>query len=145
MPNDLRAFASALSEQRHTEQSVKRFQSLLDTLPRRAEGPIRKATFDQARQLANFMQYNAPRESGALRDSIRVEQSSKSERRALVRAGGQKTTHHGYDYAFAVEFGTERQPAHPFFWTSYRIKRASISAAIKKAAIDAMGGTVKFK
>jgi len=37
-----------------------------------------------------------------------------------------------YDYSRAVEFGTAREPAHPFFWPTYRLKRSGMRRAMKR-------------
>lgn len=63
----------------------------------------------------------------------------------LVQAGGDMTTKEirkgsgvSYDYAEAFEFGTSRQHAKPFFWPTYRAKRAGIEQTINDAVEKAL-------
>jgi HK97 gp10 family phage protein len=126
-----------------TNQSVKRFQALLDALPAAIRAPITAATFDQASRLARAMTFATGRaRTTALRNSIRVEQGRRPTR-ALVRAGGPKTTVHGYDYALANEFGTSKMSAQPFFWPTYRAERKRIRRELKAAVVDELGRHVK--
>jgi HK97 gp10 family phage protein len=43
-----------------------------------------------------------------------------------------------FDHAIAFEFGTSRHHAKPFFWPTYRAKRAGIEDAISKAVETAL-------
>ena len=128
-----------------TNQSVTRFQRVLAALPKEILAPIRAATFHQAEVLRDAMKLRVHHGfTGDLRDSIRVEQG-KRETRALVKAGGAATTRHGYDYANAQEFGTEKMSAQPFFWPSYRARRPKIRREIKAAAVKAIKQIVPLK
>jgi HK97 gp10 family phage protein len=124
-----------------TNQSLSRLQALLASLPAELKAPILAETFNQAEVLRREMIFRVPVREGAgggtLRNSIRVEKGRK-EMRVLVRAGGDPTKVHGYDYALAQEFGTQKQPAQPFFWISYRKRKAGIRRAMKQAAKDAI-------
>jgi HK97 gp10 family phage protein len=58
-----------------------------------------------------------------------------------VQAGGDLTIKEvregsgvDYDYALAFEFGTSRQPARPFFWSTYQARKDEIQQAIDEAA-----------
>jgi len=113
-----------------TNQSVKRLQAILQLLPEQVKKPVRAQVFAQADVLRQAMQAKVPAESGTLRDSIRVE-PGRNEMRALVKAGGPATTHGGYDYALAQEFGTQKTPSQPYFWASYRKNKRKIRTAIK--------------
>jgi hypothetical protein len=86
----------------------------------------------EAQRMAGLMAFRAPRGEGALSQSIRIETNT-PRLRATIRAGGPSTTVGGYDYALGIEFSTERMPARPFFWPSYRARRSAARAAIKKA------------
>ena len=71
-----------------------------------------------------------------LANSIRKE-PGKKETVVVVRAGGATTTvqHSGrppYDYARAVEFGAQGNPAQPFFFASYRLMKKSIRSAMRR-------------
>jgi len=68
-----------------------------------------------------------------------------SDLEVLVQAGGELTSKEvragsgvEYDYAEAFEFGTSHQHAKPFFWPTYRAKRASIVEAIDTAVEKAL-------
>lgn len=37
-----------------------------------------------------------------------------------------------YDYSRAIEFGTKDQPAHPFFWPSWRLRRKRIKSRMRR-------------
>jgi HK97 gp10 family phage protein len=70
-----------------------------------------------------------------LANSIRKEPGRK-ETVVVVRAGGATTTvQHGgrpYDYARAVEFGTEKTPAQPFFFPTYRLMKKKMRSAMSR-------------
>ena len=101
----------------------------------------------QAGDLVSTMRSVARKDDGDLQASIVFEMQ---ELRAFVRAGGKRTTRpvrNGasatYDYAMANEHGTEKMPAQPFFFPTYRLKRkqirSGIQRAMKKAIAKAMG------
>lgn len=80
-----------------------------------------------------------------LRDSI-VSFKGNSRAAYIVQAGGKMTTKASvagrpYDYALAVEYGTQDTTAQPYFWPSYRLNRKPMKAratrAIRKAIKDA--------
>jgi HK97 gp10 family phage protein len=79
-----------------------------------------------------------------LRESIRVEKA-KRPTRFLVRAGGPKTTRGGYDYALANEFGTQKMPAQPFFWPTYRAEKKRIRRDIMRGIKAALGKQVTLR
>jgi len=123
-------------------RSLQIFRQLLELFPKELKAPILEETFVQAEQLRSEMIFRVPVRKGlvtggTLRNSIRVEKGAKP-MRVLVRAGGDTTKVHGYDYANAQEFGTQKQPAQPFFWVSYRKRKTKIRRAIRNAAIDAI-------
>jgi HK97 gp10 family phage protein len=70
-----------------------------------------------------------------LANSIRKE-PGKKETIVVVRAGGATTTvaHAGksYDYARAVEFGTEHVSAQPFFFPTYRLMKKKMRSAMSR-------------
>ncbi len=49
------------------------------------------------------------------------------------KKGGKGVT---YDYARAQEFGTVNEPAHPFFFNTYRAKKNGIKRRVKQAMQD---------
>lgn len=78
---------------------------------------------------------------GALRDSVRVEEGKSTAKKAFVvkiKAGGSKTEKSAYQYPRAVEFGTQKAPAHPFFWPIFRLRRKGARQAIRKQAVESV-------
>jgi HK97 gp10 family phage protein len=78
-------------------------------------------------------------EEGDLLDSIKVVRVDDETGQIVyrVQAGGEGTTRRDgrrpYDYALAVEYGTQSKPARPFFWPNYRQNRRRVRAALTKA------------
>lgn len=79
-----------------------------------------------------------PEETGGGLASIRVEPGSDGVTH-VVMAGGPLTTRGGYDHMFAFEFGTVRQPARSFFYSTARAMVPSMAKAIENAAGAAVG------
>ncbi|WP_375414626.1 hypothetical protein [uncultured Bradyrhizobium sp.] len=73
-----------------------------------------------------------PEETGDLEASCRVEPGA-SEAQFVVLAGGETTTVKGDDHALNFEFGTRKQPARSFFWSTYRERAAGIRERIEGA------------
>lgn len=115
----------------------------LQALPGRMAQTIPAAVSAQAERLAAAQRTalvaleQPPEETGGLLKSIRVER--KTGTYYLVLAGGPETTKNGYDHALAFEFGTQHQPARPFFYSTARALNASMRAAIENAAGAAVG------
>ena len=112
-------------------------RKFLESLPAGIRQRIQDELEAQAAIVARSMLLKVPRRSGNLQRSIRVEQVSPL--RVAVKAGGPLTTKPvrkgasvEYDYALAVEYGTQEQAAEPFFWKSWREKRRRVRAAIKR-------------
>lgn len=78
-----------------------------------------------------------PDDSGALEASCRVE-DGRDEGECIVAAGGPDTTVKGYDHALGFEFGTVKQPARSFFWSTYRERSADARERIENAIADEM-------
>ena len=99
---------------------------------------------EQADQLADAIKAAAPVRSGRLRDSVQVRRR-RNELDLEVTAGGDATTKEvrqgagvEYDYALATEFGTSREDAQPFFYSTYRAMQADIRQAIDDAVEEAV-------
>jgi len=82
--------------------------------------------------------------TGHLADSVR-KLPAKRPLQVRVGAGGPLTTRevrHGsgvsYDYANAEEFGTQDEPAKPFFFPSYRLMKKDMRSAVRKAIAQAV-------
>lgn len=97
----------------------------------------------EAQRVVSEMKAIAPVKTGRLRDSIRMEQG-RTKATIVIRAGGPTTTvpvRQGqsatYDYALAQEWGTQKQPAGPFFYPIWRKgrqrTRRNINRAMKQA------------
>src|SRR6202000_3462005 len=97
------------------------FDEMPDKVQRKMSGPL----LDEANKLASAIKQAAPKRSGALAESVQVEQSTDGT--FWVVAGGDLTTKEirkgsgqPYDYALAVEFGTRQENAEPFFYNTVR-------------------------
>lgn len=108
---------------------------------------IDSALLQEARDFAAAVEAAAPRVSGRLARSVRVEDMRTGKRGAseiTIRAGGAATTvaaragHGSYDYSNAVEFGTEKMAAEPFFYNTFRSRRAGIQRRINSAISDGL-------
>lgn len=78
---------------------------------------------------------------GALKASVKVVEGKSTAKKAFVVkivAGGQATEKDAYQYPRAVEFGTQKSPAHPFFWPIFRLRRKGARQSIRKAAVAAV-------
>lgn len=77
---------------------------------------------------------------GALMASVRLEEGKnrKGLPAVFIKAGGQSTMKGGYDYARATEFGTQKEPARPFFYPIWRARKKDVRAAVKKAVREAV-------
>lgn len=96
-----------------------------------------------AHELASSMQGRAKVDTGNLAKSIKVVSLGNGAWR--VQAGGDLTTKEvrkgsgkPYDYSRAIEFGTVDSKAKPFFYNTYRAKKAGIKRRVKKAMTDAL-------
>lgn len=85
-------------------------------------------------QLVEKIRINTPRDTGTLANSVHATKTAPM--RYRIFAGGKETTKDGYNYALAVEFGTHKMAAQPFFFPSYRAGKArarqQIRAAVRK-------------
>jgi HK97 gp10 family phage protein len=73
--------------------------------------------------------------TGNLANSIRKE-PGKKKTVVVIKAGGASTTRHArdgksYDYARAVEFGTEHVSAQPFFFPTFRLMRKKLRSSMR--------------
>lgn len=93
---------------------------------------IRKELTDQAELIAAEMRSKTDDVTGNLDRSIRVEQGvgKKGKPVVFIKAGGDLTTRNGYDYARAVEFGTVKQVAEPFFYSTVRARQKRVQQAV---------------
>jgi HK97 gp10 family phage protein len=120
----------------------------LATLPKTVRGKLQEQLTASAEALAEEMRARAPVDSGALKQSIRVEPFSRGGIGAVVLAGGPLTTKSvrngvdvAYDYAVGIELGTQEMLASPFFYPTYRRAKAKINRRSAKAVKAAVEGT----
>ncbi|PWJ84869.1 HK97 gp10 family phage protein [Pseudaminobacter salicylatoxidans] len=115
---------------------------------------VAEATLDQgAEEIVQIQKRLAPHEDGTLQDSIRWKRDG--ELRRLITAGGPTTTKKvrnsekgnapEYDYALAVEFGTQKMAPQPFFWPGYRVAKKRAVNRVKRATAKAIKDTFNGK
>lgn len=114
------------------------FNRFLERMGEAMRERLTAALLENGEKLATEIRAAAPDDAGALKQSVRVEdQTKKKNPRVHVKAGGPLTTHGGshgsYDYANAVEFGTTKMPARPFFYPTYRRLKPEIRRDIANA------------
>lgn len=120
-------------------------QTWFRQMPYRLRRELAGRIKDIAENLADEIKAAAPvGETGHLRDSIRVRRGRKT-LEFVVEAGGTDTTKDirsgagvEYDYARAIEFGTTKMPAHPFFYTTARARAADVRADIEQAVSEVL-------
>ncbi|HEV2552717.1 MAG TPA: HK97 gp10 family phage protein [Bosea sp. (in: a-proteobacteria)] len=124
--------------------SAKRLTRRLAKVPIEIRAAAATEALLQAQRLAQVIALAAPADEGALRASIRVTVGKRGDR-FYVRGGGPKTTRPvragqsaTYDYANAIEHGTDKLKRRPFFYPTARAAkrfiRAGIAHEIRKAA-----------
>lgn len=110
------------------------------------EGRVKATMITQASLIASEIKSIAPvgeetDHPGELKASVRVVEGAATKKKAFVVkivAGGGNTIKDRYNYPRAVEHGTQRAPAHPFFWPIWRLRRKGARAATRKAAVQAV-------
>lgn len=115
-----------------------------DRLSYKAKRNLAAAIKEQADGLASAIKDAAPVKTGKLRDSVQVRRR-RNDLDLEVTAGGDATTRDvrqgsgvSYDYALATEFGTSKEEAQPFFYSTYREMRDDIQQAIQDAVEEAI-------
>ncbi len=120
--------------------SVERFKKLTEELQKEvhvlAVAELNAQAQDLAQTIASIAPiYQGPPgvdvSPGALKSTVHVVPGKKDTQVRIV-AGGKETTHQGYDYARAVEFGTVHMKPQPFFFPTYRLRKKKIIAAMKR-------------
>jgi HK97 gp10 family phage protein len=121
---------------RAPNKSVAAFRKLTVELQRDVFNDAIAELNAQADGLVTIMKAVVARgKTGKLADTIRKE-PGKRETQIRVRAGGSETTEKSasgsYDYARAVEFGTEKVSAQPFFFPTYRLRKKAMQSAMRR-------------
>jgi HK97 gp10 family phage protein len=117
--------------------SAARLRKRLAKIPLEVRAAAATEALLQAQRLGQVIAAAAPVDEGDLRGSVRVERGRFGDR-FYVKAGGPKTTKPvrsgqtaTYDAANAVEFGTQKMKARPFFYPTYRANRKYIRHGIE--------------
>lgn len=111
-------------------------------IPQAVREAVKPAIVSSAVNVAVTQRTLAPKETGALKDSITVTNPGETtppysqpggsriagELEAIVTAGNEKVR-----YAHLVEHGTTKAPAQPFFWPGFRLTRKRAATRIKSA------------
>lgn len=123
-------------------KSIQRFRLLTRELKEEVRDGAIKELHEQANQLADLIESVAPKFEGKLAHSVRVI-PGKRDTQVRIVAGGKETIRPSisskpYDYARADEFGTQKMPAQPFFFPTYRLKKKKIIAAMKRRITKAI-------
>lgn len=123
--------------------SIERLKKRLAKVPQQVRAAAAAEALLQARALGQAIQRVAPKDEGMLRESVRIEGGRFGDR-FYVKAGGPKTTRPvregvsaTYDYALAVELGTQKMKAEPFFYPTYRTNRKQMRRSIEKVILKA--------
>ncbi|MCP2209457.1 HK97 gp10 family phage protein [Bradyrhizobium diazoefficiens] len=116
-------------------------QSLPDKLTEKLSPILREQAerLSQAQRAALQALEQSPDETGHLEESCVVVPGS-NDLEFIVQAGGELTTKEvrdgssvPFDYSLGFEFGTSRQPARPFFYSTYNVMRDDMQRAIEDA------------
>ena len=109
--------------------------SLPDALADQLAGVIReeaeKLSAAQRSRLKELEQ--PPEDTGDLEQSCTVTHGA-NDLEVIVVTGGDLTAKDDYDYAEAFEFGTSKQPARSFFFSTYREMKDDMQDNINEAA-----------
>lgn len=130
-------------------RSAKRLTARLAKVPIEVRAAAATEALLQAQRLAQVIAAAAPSDEGALRASIRVTVGKRGDR-FYVRGGGPTTTRPvaegqsaTYDYANAIEHGTDKLKRRPFFYPTARKAKRWIRAGIEheiRKAVAAFNG-----
>lgn len=126
---------------------LSRIQQRMAMIPKRVREAVTPELMKQGNNLAVTMRILAPRDTGALQDSIQVTGPGEATP-AYSQPGGSsvvpETTvavtvgNTDVRYPHLVEHGTKNAPAKPFFWPAVRMQRKKMTSAIKRAIAKAV-------
>ncbi|NSL22840.1 HK97-gp10 family putative phage morphogenesis protein [Agrobacterium tumefaciens] len=126
---------------------INRIKQRLNAIPKNVRAAMVPELLKSGNDLAVTARILAPRDSGALQDSIAVTPGGSNtppystpggrvtvpELAVAVTAGNKDAR-----YAHLVEHGTQEAAAQPFFWPAFRLLRKKITGRIKRAASKAV-------
>jgi HK97 gp10 family phage protein len=128
--------------------AVRRINKALGKVAAAVEDEVVGTMITQAGLIASEIKRIAPIDPdsdhpGELKDSVRVIEGKRTAKKAFsvkVAVGNLKTSDGkgGFNYPRGVEFGTQKSPAHPFFWPIWRLRRKGARATIRKSAVKAV-------
>ena len=111
---------------------------------RRAESRVMARAQKLGEEMAEKMRDRAPEKTGELKASIRVEPDPENNG-VIVKAGGTPETTrpsasggHSFDVAVMTNFGTQHQPANPFFSSVANEYRGKIAKQLGDEAASAV-------
>lgn len=118
-------------------KSVELFRQLTENLKKEVHDLAVAELNSQADQLVSLIASVAPKgETGDLSESVRKVADKEKDTIVRVVAGGHLTIEgSGYDYARAMEFGTQDIKPQPFFYPTYRLRKKKIIAAMKRKIV----------
>lgn len=114
----------------------------LEAIPKAVKRAVEPSLVKAGSDLATMQRILAPRDTGALQDSIHVTGPGQTtppysqpggsktarENQVLVTVGNSEVR-----YPHLVEHGTAVAPAQPFFWPAYRLLKKKLASRIKTA------------
>lgn len=128
-------------------QQSDRLKRRIDAIPRAVKAAVVPALAKSGQDLATMQRVLAPRDSGALQDSIAVTLPGETtppysqpggsrtakENEVLVTVGNTEVR-----YPHLVEYGTATAAAQPYFWPAYRLMKKKMANRIKRAISKAV-------
>lgn len=127
------------------DNGMRSLKRRLARIPASVKAAVRPALNQAADEMVRSARVMVPKgDTKALSQSIRKE-DGRDELQILVKAGGPTTTKPvrsgasaTYDYAAAMEFGTRKVAAQPYFWPAYRLNKKRMSSRIRRAITKAV-------
>lgn len=127
--------------------SPSQFRDLMETVPKHVAKELRSAIQEAGASITSAMRVGVPKGVDGRNEllasirfgpgrhplQIKIEAGGPTTQRE-VRQGASVT----YDYANAIEFGTEKMIARPFFFSSYRLVKKKVRARMQKRAKNAI-------
>lgn len=111
-------------------KGVKALQRRLDKIPMDVRAAAATEALLGALGLAEAMKQVVPVKTGKTKGTIRVERGKRGDR-FYVKAGGSATTEGGFDTATASEWGTQKENAKPWFYSTWRRNKKQINAGLE--------------
>lgn len=123
-------------------KQTQRLSRRLEAIPKAVKRAVEPALIRAGTDLSVMQRVLAPRDTGALQDSIHV--TAPGETTPPYSQPGGSTTARANQvlvtvgntdvrYPHLVEYGTADAPAQPFFWNAYRLMRKRLGSRIKRA------------